>query len=178
MEYSLYKGSHRSSNNWLLIAIGLVLLLGSVVAVMLWQNKSFQLLSVQSASMEPAIKSGDAILIASKSNIKAGDIVTYRSPADPKVLVTHRVVKIDELKNLITTKGDNETSADPVFGSSLLVGKVIKIFPGTGPTVNKLFSPVGVLAAVYIPALAVVAIEVRNVRLYYKTPYQIPNSSL
>jgi len=74
-------------------------------------------LSIQSASMEPAIYTGD-LIISKKSDtktLKEGDIISFFSNENDKVvIITHR---IQELKNnnglaSFVTKGDNNALSD------------------------------------------------------------------
>ena len=56
----------------------------------------FQCFAVLSGSMEPAIGTGDVVVVRKIAPLdaKIGDVVTFRSPEDPGRLVTHRATSI------------------------------------------------------------------------------------
>src|SRR5207247_2173944 len=65
---------------------------------------------VLSGSMEPTIHVGDIVVDQSIPALDArvGDVVTFRDPADPSKLITHRIrtIRVSEGTVHITTKGD------------------------------------------------------------------------
>src|SRR6266571_2298785 len=103
------------------IGFALVVLL-AMTGPLLFGYRSF---TVMSGSMEPSIHVGDVVVDKQVSplDIRVGDIVTFRSTSNPKVLITHRVRYIEVADGLVRvrTKGDaNNTEehwAIPVDGS-------------------------------------------------------------
>lgn len=99
-----------------------VLLLVMICAVVLSKTSGgkpnffgYQLLTVQSGSMEPAIKTGSVIAIkpgGDMARFKKGDIITFKT--NDGLIVTHRIV--DEIKNgnqvSYRTKGDSNQTSD------------------------------------------------------------------
>ncbi|MCH6268099.1 signal peptidase I SipW [Neobacillus citreus] len=99
-----------------------VLLLIMICAVILSKTSGgkpnffgYQLLTVQSGSMEPAIKTGSIIAVkpgGDMARFKKGEIITFKTNDD--LIVTHRIV--DKIKNgnqvSYRTKGDNNQTSD------------------------------------------------------------------
>lgn len=70
-------------------------------------------LVVLSGSMEPTYPVGSIIYYhdCTFEEIEAGDPITFYAGNS---LVTHRAAKVDEVSRTVVTKGDNNTSEDPV----------------------------------------------------------------
>lgn len=154
-----------------------VLFVVSLIGIGTWRSQSHQVLSVQSGSMAPAIQRGDAVVLEplAKDNLRVGDIVTYRSPADQSVLVTHRVVSINRNWNLIITKGDNVSRNDKPVAMSEIIGKVDARIAYLGFVLDCLRTPAGLVAAVYMPAAVIVGLELKRLAAHYTRPtYRLP----
>ena len=70
---------------------------------------SSRLVVVYSGSMEPALPVGSLLVISlvEPTSITVGDIIAYHPPANPNVLITHRVIEIKNGGTLtFCTKGD------------------------------------------------------------------------
>lgn len=72
------------------------------------ENAPVRILIVKSNSMYPELRINDIIIIKKSNNYNVNDIITYST--DNKVLITHRIVKIND--NDFITKGDNNNSED------------------------------------------------------------------
>jgi len=138
----------------------------------LWQAKSFQLLSVQTASMAPLLKSGDAVVVkpVPEKSLKVGDIITYRDPNHARVTITHRVISVDKSKHLLITKGDNAPIADPPFDLSLVIGRVSYGLPKLGYVLDFFRSRAGLVSLIYIPAAGIIWNELRRLHQSYQHP--------
>ena len=70
-----------------------------------------RLLCISTGSMEPTYPVGAIIFVTptEPEELSEGDVITFVSGG---VLITHRIVSIDEGKNLIYTKGDNNNTDD------------------------------------------------------------------
>lgn len=133
----------------------------------------YELLSVQSNSMRPVMQRGDAVLVHTRdADVGIGDVVSYISPAHPDVVITHRVIGVDDTRGIIATKGDNTPLVDPPVPAWNIVGTVTWVAPEAGFMLNLLRHPVGLIAAVYLPALAIILSEVRRLSRYYATGRQ------
>lgn len=90
---------------YLIISVGIVFLVG---LEFLWLSPNYDIGTVESGSMSPAINAGDLVITARpQREIKAGMIVTYNQ--DDKVII-HRVVSIEN--GQLRTKGDAEENPD------------------------------------------------------------------
>jgi len=72
------------------------------------RSQGLQVLSVQTGSMRPSMRTGDAILVRSNpARLSPGDVVSYRSLNNPKATITHRIMAIDHKTGQIVAKGDS-----------------------------------------------------------------------
>lgn len=122
---------------------------------------------IVTGSMEPVIKPKDAVLIrrVEADDIQVGDVVTYLSndEAYPGILVTHRVVNINENngKKIYYTKGDyNETIDRMPIDDSQIYGKVVMRIPKVGYIKYFLISSYGWIIAVVIPCLGIIIYDI------------------
>lgn len=127
---------------------------------------------VTSGSMEPAIGTGDVILVSnvSPSQIGVGDVITFASGGDDRT--THRVIDVVEEDGQLAfqTKGDNNedpdaspVSADQVEGKVVSLGGVALSIPFMGHVIVFANTPRGFLALFVLPVVLLVATEVWSV---------------
>jgi len=105
-------------------------------------NSPYPAMAVVSNSMQPVLNVGDIIIVQGVSaaqlnaNNLNGDIVVFKSPSDPSLLIVHRVIDKVQLSDgtwTITTHGDNNPlGANEEFNSVNLIGKVIGKIPYLG----------------------------------------------
>ena len=120
-----------------------------------------------SGSMEPIIKVKDAVVIrrCEESDIKIGDVVTYRSLEDAYygILITHRVVNIEYQngEKVYITKGDNNETIDrsPITFNQIQ-GKVTMRIPKIGYLKYFLTDYYGWITLVVIPSLGIIIYDV------------------
>lgn len=78
---------------------------------------------VLSNSMEPVYSTGELLLVkpAKADEIKVNDIISFKGSGVSGNVITHRVIKIDQEKQVFITKGDANSSQDsnPVAFSRL-----------------------------------------------------------
>lgn len=172
--YDYYDVNRRTGWQWLMGAAAVVLLLASGAGFMLWRDTGVRLFSVQTASMAPLIRPGDAVLVrrVEPDQLAPGDVISFRSPADSRVTVTHRLVEADMARGLLITKGDNNAGVDRPVAASLLVGRAERHFAKAGYAIDLMHSPAGLLAAVYLPALLLVGSELRRLTAWYRPQYR------
>ena len=132
-----------------------------------------QLLSVQTASMLPAVRPADVLVVAPvlPSRLHAGDIISYRNPRDPNVIISHRLTSIDRDTGWLTTEGDALHSPDPAFPPRLLIGRAAALVPRLGLLLDTLRQPLGLALAVYLPAALVISAEVHRLAQAYARPF-------
>jgi len=120
-------------------------------------------LVVQSGSMEPTISTKSIVVTAPVGSYTAGDVVTFKQSGREQVLVTHRVVKVEN--GQFTTKGDaNEGVDSEIVPAQDVVGKVIFSVPFVGSIISFAQTQVGFTILVVIPAVAIVYSELLNIK--------------
>jgi signal peptidase I len=133
---------------------------GAALGLMMLQHE--RLLSVQTASMVPTFRPGDALIIRSLQGKQPaiGSIITYRAPHAPQVLVTHRLIarKGDRL----ITAGDALGTHDQPLQYSQVVGEATSVLPGLGIWLDRLHQPFGLLFVVYVPATLLIYFELQR----------------
>lgn len=77
-------------------------------------------LVVLTGSMEPEIETGELVIIKETNNYEINDIVTYETD---KLLVTHRIIDIDD--NRYICKGDANNEKDLKISYNQIIGEVV-----------------------------------------------------
>jgi signal peptidase I len=122
--------------------------------------------------MVPIFGPGDALFINKSSRVfYAGQIVAYRSHKDPRQIISHRVIAVDMKSQILTTKGDNLSEADPPIRTWDVMGSISYIIPKAGYVISFMLSWPGLISIVYIPAAVILGLEVRRVCLRSKTSF-------
>jgi signal peptidase I len=125
-------------------------------------NNSFNFVSkyqsfvVQSGSMEPAIMTGDIIIVQSQTEYFVNEVITFNS--NDRV-ITHRIVEKDTQAEPIyySTKGDaNRTGDDDLIKEDQIIGKVILTLPRLGFFVAFSQSRSGLIVMVLIPVIILI----------------------
>lgn len=131
-----------------------------------------KILSVQTGSMVPYFNPGDALLTRwiLLPDLHVGDVVSYRSPADQRVVVSHRLVSINYQTGKLITKGDALDMHDLPFPSGQVIGKVYKVLPHVGRGLDWLHEPTGLIIAVYTPAACALIYEAKRLSRQYTKP--------
>lgn len=115
--------------------VNLILAAALLLAAAVWLPGVFHMKAyvVKSSSMEPAIKAGSVIYVkpyGEDEPIRQGDIVSF-STGD--VMVTHRIVYVDQEEGAVTTKGDANQVHDPApVPLDAILGKVRFHIPEIG----------------------------------------------
>jgi signal peptidase len=134
----------------------LALLLIAVAATFLPVKGNYKLFTVQSGSMEPAVKLGSLIFVHSVPQYQVGDVVTFKNG---KNTVTHRVVekKMDGGEVVYLTKGDANKEADPEeVAAANVLGKTFFVLPYVGYPIAYARTKLGFILLVVIPAVIIV----------------------
>ncbi len=124
-------------------------------------EKNYELFSVLSGSMEPAIKTGALVIVRPVDSYGEGDVVT-RQIVEENITVTHRIIAREEKNGVIyfQTRGDaNNVADEDQFTSDTIVGKVLWDVPYMGYIVNFARTKNGLLLFIIIPATAVIIEE-------------------
>lgn len=116
---------------------------------------------VQSGSMSPAISTGSLVVICPSQSYEIGDVITFQTPG-ARVPTTHRIIA-DEIiagRRFFITKGDANEDADARrVSQSAVEGKVVLAVPYLGYILDFARTPLGFLAIIVVPALAIVLEE-------------------
>lgn len=137
-------------------------LLGAILLVLVGVGPTFvgyETFTVLSGSMEPAIKVGDLAVVqpVPTSQLGVGDIITYRTPTQPDVLVTHRVLEVQRTEDgryQFQTKGDANQVADLVLVEpGAVLGRVVYSVPYAGFIGDFAKRPTGVALFLGVPGL-------------------------
>lgn len=122
-------------------------------------------LSVQSGSMVPTYKIGSLVLVhrVPAQDLMIGDVITY-AKAGTKQTITHRItgklVQAGAPPTFIT-KGDANQANDPTVSGQNVIGKVQYGIPYLGKAADFMRSPAGLIALIYLPALAIIFYETK-----------------
>jgi signal peptidase I len=136
----------------------------SIAGLALAKLDGAHLLSIQTGSMVPLFRPGDAVLsVKSKAHsLHAGDIISYTDPTQPRLIITHRLVRIDPSSGRVTTKGDHNAKPDTPFPRQLVTGRVVAVAPHFGTVLDAARKPAGLILLVYVPALLTLMFEIRQ----------------
>jgi signal peptidase len=103
---------------------------------------------VLTGSMRPALSPNDMIVVdrVAASDTHVGDIVSFASPTQPGIVMTHRVKRIAQTKQgrlAITTQGDaNNTPEHWTIAPDGTVGRVVTVLPPLGALTQWVGDPV------------------------------------
>ena len=119
---------------------------------------------VTSASMEPAVSQGDALIVryANTESIEIGDIITFQKYGS-RTPTTHRVIEIRENGEgrFFKTKGDNNPTPDhDLTPAGAVLGEVTAVLPRIGYLLGFAARPQGALLAISIPLLIMLVQEI------------------
>lgn len=110
----------------------------------------YQIYSVISGSMEPAIPIGSLVYIRimEPENAQEGDVIAFYGARDSASIITHRVVENRVFMGELITKGDanREEDMNPVPYENF-IGRVEHSFPGAGTFAELFTSRVGKITA-------------------------------
>jgi signal peptidase len=147
---------------WAALGLGAGLLAAIALPLVIGQRP----LTVLSGSMEPALATGDVVVVdrIEPRDAAPGDVVTYRDPGGR--LVTHRVraVRPDGAGYEFITRGDANNAGErwTLRPDGELSRAVFRV-PHAGRLLAVTSSPAGRLVLVVIPLLLLGAIEVRRI---------------
>lgn len=146
-----------------------ILILGLVggAGMVILHTHGQRLLSVQTGSMMPTFHPGDALIVEPVKirQLRVGQVISYQSTLDPRLIISHRLIKIDQRTGWLTTRGDALSMADQPFPSSRVVGRAIAVAPRFGRLLDFLHRPLGLALIIYLPAISLIALELWHLRL-------------
>ena len=124
--------------------------------------------TVLSGSMTPTFRTGDVIVAEKIAPLDArvGDIVSFRSPDDPKRLLTHRVIAMRSAQGEVAfvTRGDANTGVERWrIADDGVLGHVKYKIPKIGYVANRAASRIGRILFLVVPALLLGILELRRI---------------
>lgn len=143
-------------------AIGTILLLLVIllcIPLTLPRFWGYQVYTVISGSMEPAIPTGSLVYVKEKeaAKIQKGEVIAFHTYPDTGAVIIHRVIKNQVVSGKFITKGDANQAEDmtPVSYKNL-VGKVTMSIPQLGEILSLLVTFQGKIIAAGMVALALI----------------------
>ncbi|HWH32842.1 MAG TPA: signal peptidase I [Egibacteraceae bacterium] len=128
--------TRRGAADWLVLVgrFAALVYLNALVWLSVWVLiptlfMGWQPMAIETGSMGPSIRTGDVVLVESYRGqpLEAGRVITFRDPADPDRLVTHRITAVNA-DGTYLTKGDANLDADstPLAGEHIRgVGRLV-----------------------------------------------------
>jgi len=146
-----------------LIAIG-ILIAFSMVPI----RGNYQVMSVMSGSMEPAIPVGSLIVVKPSANYQVGDVITFlpMNAKTKKENITHRIFAINETngEKLVETKGDaNENPDEETITENKIIGKHLFTVALLGYILTYIKTLPGLIFIILIPSVIIVYEEMRKI---------------
>lgn len=158
----------------LTVVIVLCLAILAIMIALAIQRQDIRLFSVQSGSMEPRIRTGDAVLVkkVNVDGLGVGDVISYRT-AETGSYTTHRIQALQPDKGQIITKGDANTWADGAVADHQVAGQAIAIAPYAGRITDLIRQPTGLILFVYVPITGLVLYEALRLQQQLRKPYRL-----
>jgi len=148
------------------LLIPLLLLVLLFVGAALPGIGNYQVLTVLSGSMEPAIRVGSTVVVNPAEDYKIGDVITFRAGGRSGIPTTHRIedIRTEAGEPVYITKGDANPAADIVeVRKENVVGKVLFSIPYLGYAVNFAQKPIGFASMIIVPAVLIISGELKNI---------------
>jgi len=144
----------------LAFAVLAIAVLGVGLGARLAPMAGYELFSIRSGSMQPAMPVGSLAIVArDASTLTEGQAVAFRLPS--RVVVTHRIVEVVETDTgtYLRTQGDANEDPDPsLVPATAVVGPVQVSLPLIGFLLAMLGMPIGLVAILSVAATLITAI--------------------
>ncbi|MFO7951563.1 MAG: signal peptidase I, partial [Bacillota bacterium] len=154
----------------LIMAVLSFFLIQSRIAGGVPQVAGYQIYIVLSGSMQPEFDTGSLAFVreTDPEALTAGDIITFRSPANPDSLTTHRIVEVqddDELQFVTRGDANNVNDPNPVPAENV-VGKVTGSVPYAGYLMNFVQTSQGLILLIFVPGVLIIVFELGKIMKY------------
>ncbi len=139
--------------------LALVVLIAACLPLTVPRMLGFEIYTVVSGSMEPAIPTGSLVYVehVDAASVAEGDVIAFYGAEDTSSVITHRVVTNSTVMGEFITKGDaNEENDMNPIPYSHLIGRVAKSIPKIGALAQIFTSKSGKIAAASLMALGIV----------------------
>ena len=150
----------------IITTILLLIIIAPIIGTMV-PTGSVRFMTVMGNSMEPTITASDIIIVTptDTDQLAVGDVIAFRHKFDNAlypVTITHRIVGL--ANEGYRTKGDAYTDADDyVVAPEEVIGIMRFKFPFLGALVHFADTGAGLVTLVLVPALVIIALEVRKI---------------
>jgi len=137
----------------------LVLVILMCVPITIPRLFGYQIYTVISGSMEPAIPTGSLVYTKglAPESVVAGDVIAFYSETDTGAIITHRVVENRIVSGEFVTKGDANASEDlNTVKYDYLMGKVEITIPYVGTYLSIVATAAGKIATACLIAAALI----------------------
>lgn len=152
---------------WLFLGTVLIFLLFPLLPI----KDNYSLKMVTSGSMSPTIRTGAIVMVKPLASYKVGDIITFQVGPSSKDIVTHRIVRQQETQFITRGDANNVDDMHPIEHQQIL-GKVLLTIPWLGYAANFAHSKLGFILLIVIPALTIIAEEIRKIVVERKKTLQ------
>ena len=150
---------------YILLTIIIIIAIG-VITPLLPIPGNYQMMTVLSGSMEPAIHTGSVAIVKPMKSYGIGDIITFGKATKTETPITHRIydMRIQESNPIYVTKGDANNAHDQrEITANEIIGKVLFSVPYAGYAVEAAKKPIGFILIIIIPAVVIVGDELRKI---------------
>lgn len=139
--------------------LALVVLIAACLPLTVPRMLGFNIYTVVSGSMEPAIMTGSLVYVKTvpPEDVQEEDVIAFYGAMDGSSIITHRVVTNSTVMGEFITKGDanEENDMNPIPYNNF-IGKVVLSVPKVGFMAQTFTSTAGKIAAASLIVLAVV----------------------
>ena len=142
------------------VVVGLVLV--AALGVGLLYQQGLRPFVVQTASMQPTLAPGELVMVKRAGLYSEGSMVTYHSTFLGGELVTHRIVHVDRLHEVVVTQGDALGQPDQPIRPGQIIGVVRWHIPAVGRWFGALRRPWFLLVGLYMPCLLIIGCELQR----------------
>lgn len=151
---------------WWLLGLAVLLLALGIAALAALPAVGANVLVITSGSMEPAIATGDAVVVVDTppAEVEVGDVIAFQGYTSDG-LTTHRVLSHHDVDGRLhfRTKGDANTTADvdlaPADG---MAGEVVLALPQAGRPLLFLAGPTARMLLLVVPGMVLAIVQVRD----------------
>ncbi len=149
---------------------GDVLIYGALVVGLLFVVTHFilgwEINPVYGSGMGAALDSGDLVIVTDvdPKDIAVDDTIIYHSPLNGTI-TAHRVIRVHMLDDqpVFRTQGDGNEQPDPyLVPAENVIGFAGLTIPGLGHLVSFVKTPLGFMALIGFPGLALTAVQMRE----------------
>ncbi|MDH4330764.1 MAG: signal peptidase I [Candidatus Moranbacteria bacterium] len=125
----------------------------------------YNLVIIQSGSMEPTIKTGSVTITKQMEEYQKDDVITFTDSSG--TIITHRIIETipNEKAVQFKTKGDNNNTEDLLFvNQKSVIGKTLFSIPLLGHLIGFAKTTTGIILIFFVPATWIAFEEVKKIK--------------